>query len=111
MQRRKRKESRHEKKLYTISFTVDQSFEKIFDAINKVRRWWSGEIDGRTNELGAEFTYRYKDVHRSTHKITEGKESPVLSPSRPLAGRVVPRSGAGWGDYTCSELIFPSRQH
>ena len=58
-------------KSYTISFTVDQSPAEVFKAINNVRGWWSGEIDGRTDKLGAEFTYRYKDVHRTTQKITE----------------------------------------
>ena len=56
---------------YATSFTVDQSPQEVFDAINNVRGWWSGEIDGSTNKLNAEFTYRNEDVHRSTQKITE----------------------------------------
>jgi hypothetical protein len=56
---------------YTTSFAVDQSSEEIFDAINNVRGWWSEVIDGSTDKLGAEFKFHYKDVHRSTQKITE----------------------------------------
>jgi hypothetical protein len=56
---------------YTTSFAVDQSPDQVFAAVNNVRRWWSGDIEGRTDKLGAEFIYRYGDIHCSTQKITE----------------------------------------
>lgn len=55
---------------YTTSFTVEQSPEEVFEAINNVRGWWSEEIEGQTDELG-EFNYHYQDIHRCTIKITE----------------------------------------
>jgi hypothetical protein len=56
---------------YTSSFTVGQSPEEVFSAVNNVRGWWSGDIHGRTDQLGADFTYRYQDIHRTTQKIAE----------------------------------------
>ena len=56
---------------FATSFTVSQSADEVFCAINNVRGWWSGDIDGPTDELGAEFTYRYEDMHRSKQRITE----------------------------------------
>jgi hypothetical protein len=56
---------------FTTTFSVDQTPEEIFKAINNVRGWWSEEIEGGTDTLGAEFKYHYKDVHRCKMKITE----------------------------------------
>jgi len=56
---------------FTVTFSVDQTPKQAFDAINNVRGWWSGEVEGETDKVGAEFRYRYKDVHRTTQKITE----------------------------------------
>ncbi len=56
---------------FTTTITVPQSPEQVFAAINDVRAWWSGDIDGTTDAPGAEFTYRFAEVHRTQQKITE----------------------------------------
>jgi len=56
---------------YTMTFTVDQTPEEAFAAINNVRGWWSEEIEGGTDKLGDEFTYHFADVHRCKMKLTE----------------------------------------
>ena len=56
---------------FTTSFTVPRSPEEVFAAINDVRAWWSGDIEGGTAELGDEFTYRHEHVHVSRQRITE----------------------------------------
>lgn len=55
---------------FSTSFLVDQSPEEVFNAINNVRGWWSGEIEGNTDKLDAEFTYQVPGVHYSRQKIT-----------------------------------------
>jgi activator of Hsp90 ATPase-like protein len=55
----------------TMRITVDKSPEEAFAAINNVRGWWSGDIEGRTDKLGEKWTYRYEDVHYSKQEITE----------------------------------------
>jgi hypothetical protein len=68
---------------YTSAFKVDQMPEEAFAAINNVRGWWSEEIDGATDKLGAEFNYHFKDIHRCKLKITE------MIPGKKVAWRVL----------------------
>lgn len=56
---------------FTAVFSVDQTPEEVFAAINNVRGWWSEEIEGSTDKPGAEFNYHFKDIHRCKVKITE----------------------------------------
>jgi hypothetical protein len=56
---------------FRATFIVDKTPAEAFDAINDVRGWWSGDVEGETNKLGDEFTYRYEDVHYSKQRITE----------------------------------------
>lgn len=56
---------------FSTGFTVDQTPAEVFAAINDVRGWWTGDVDGRSSAVDDEFTYRHEDVHRSTQRVTE----------------------------------------
>ncbi len=56
---------------FTTTFSVDKTALEVFNAINNVRGWWSGEVSGDTTTLGDEFTYNVPNVHFSKQKITE----------------------------------------
>lgn len=83
---------------FTAVFSVDQTPEEVFRAINDVRGWWSEDIEGGTGKADDEFTYRYADAHRCRIKITE------LVPSQRVTWRVLDsyfdftRDKAEWTD-------------
>ncbi len=56
---------------FNLIIYVDQSPEKVFCAIQNVRGWWSGEIEGHAEKLNDEFIYQYKDIHRCKMKLIE----------------------------------------
>ncbi|HVI44270.1 MAG TPA: SRPBCC domain-containing protein [Chitinophaga sp.] len=56
---------------FTTVIVVDKTPEEAFNAINDVRGWWSGEIEGNTSHLDDEFSYRYKDLHYTRQKLVE----------------------------------------
>src|SRR6266545_113441 len=56
---------------FTTSFVVDQSPEKVFEAINNVRGWWGEDVEGSHANVGDEFTYRVQDVHYSKLRVIE----------------------------------------
>ena len=56
---------------FTTTISVDQTPQEAFNAINNVRDWWPGEIEGNTTKLNGEFSYRYKKMHYSNQKLVE----------------------------------------
>jgi hypothetical protein len=56
---------------FSTTFLVDHSPQEVFAAVNKVRDWWSGEIAGDTDKLGATFTYSVPGIHYSQQMIVE----------------------------------------
>lgn len=88
---------------YTALFLVDRTPDEVYRAINEVRSWWSGTIDGDTDRLGGEFRYRYMDLHDSRQKVTG------LVPGKQVVWRVTD----GWlaftkskGEWKGTEVIF-----
>ena len=56
---------------FTSSFVVDRSPQEVFEAINDVRQWWTGEVVGPSKKVGDEFTFRYEDIHHSRQRVVE----------------------------------------
>jgi uncharacterized protein YndB with AHSA1/START domain len=88
---------------FTVMMLVDRTPDEVFAAINDVRGWWSGEIEGETDRPGAQFTYRYADVHRSVQRITE------MVPGRKVVWRVVDSHRdylVDKSEWTGTDIIF-----
>jgi|SRR6185503_7750367 len=63
-------------KNFTTTLVVDQTPEKVFNAVRNVRGWWSGyyseKIEGDTEKLNDEFSFTAgPGVHYSKQKLIE----------------------------------------
>jgi Activator of Hsp90 ATPase homolog 1-like protein len=56
---------------FTTTILVDQTPKEVFNAVNNVSGWWQGEVEGSTDKLNDEFTYRMKEFHFSKQKLVE----------------------------------------
>jgi uncharacterized protein YndB with AHSA1/START domain len=56
---------------FTTTCVVNRSPDEVYEAINDVRRWWTGQIEGRADRVGDEFTYRFGGIHDSRQRVTE----------------------------------------
>jgi hypothetical protein len=70
---------------FTITMLVDQTPDEVYAAINDVRGWWTGApgVEGSTDTLDDEFTYRYDPHHYSKQRVT------ALVPGKEVAWLVV----------------------
>lgn len=56
---------------YTLTLTVDQDPEAVYNAINHIPAWWSEDFKGSSTQQGDEFEVKFADMHISTQKLTE----------------------------------------
>ncbi|MCP2244498.1 SRPBCC family protein [Lentzea aerocolonigenes] len=88
---------------YSTSYTVEQSPDEVYAAVLDVRSWWTGEVEGGTDEEGAEFTYRHPPQHYSRQRVTE------LEPGRRVVWRVTDSHLSFVSvpdEWTGSEIVF-----
>jgi hypothetical protein len=56
---------------FSTAILVDQSPKEVFNAVNNVRGWWQGVIEGSTAKLNDEFSYRMEEIHFSKQRLVE----------------------------------------
>ena len=56
---------------YTTTIAVNATAQEAFQGINSVTKWWTENLEGRSQKLNDEFTVRFGDVHVSTQKLVE----------------------------------------
>lgn len=89
---------------YTTTFTIEQATPaQVFAAVTNPRAWWSEDVIGDTDRLGAIFYYHFKDIHRGTFLISE------LEPDRKVVWHVLQNHfnfTRDKTDWTGTDIVF-----
>lgn len=60
---------------YHTILAVEATPERVYAAVNDVRGWWSEDLEGRTDTIGAEFAFHGNhegvNVHRALIRVTD----------------------------------------
>jgi len=56
---------------FSISFEVKNTAKEVFAAVTRAHDWWSPEIDGKTDKVGATFDFRHESFHFSRQLVSE----------------------------------------
>ncbi|MES2780298.1 MAG: SRPBCC domain-containing protein [Bacteroidota bacterium] len=56
---------------YSVTITVDATTQEAFKGINSITKWWTENMEGRSQKLNDEFTVRFDDIHISTQRLVE----------------------------------------
>ncbi len=60
-----------EQQNFSTTILVEQSPEEVYKAIINPRAWWNEGIEGKTDQLNAEWNYHFEDNHRTKMKNIE----------------------------------------
>ena len=64
---------------YSTTVSVDAPPDAVFAAVNDVRSWWSDDVEGGTEHVGDEFTFRVEGIHLSRIRVTEQVPGQVVA--------------------------------
>lgn len=88
---------------FTVTLSVAEPPMAVFEAINDVRSWWQGTIEGSATNINDIFHYRMKDLHFSTQKVTE------LIPGRKVVWEVTDSNLSSFpakDEWTGTRVVF-----